>query len=90
MRLGVGSRRVVILIAAVVIAAVAGFATVRYLQTVQDRANKGAKLDTVFEIKKPVAKGTTGLKALNAHSAQVPAGHRAHRHEGHRAARRSL
>jgi Flp pilus assembly protein CpaB len=38
---------------------------VRYLQTVQDRANKGAKLDTVFEIKKPIAKGTTGQKALS-------------------------
>jgi Flp pilus assembly protein CpaB len=54
-----------ILVAAIVIAAVAGFATVRYLQTVQDRANKGAKLDTVFEIKKPIAKGTTGQKALD-------------------------
>jgi Flp pilus assembly protein CpaB len=60
----VGSRRLFILIAAIVIAAVAGFATVRYLQTVQDRANKGAKLDTVFEIKKPILKGTTGQKAL--------------------------
>jgi Flp pilus assembly protein CpaB len=55
----------IILVAALVIAAVAGVATVRYLQTVQDRANKGAKLDTVFEIKKPIAKGTTGQKALN-------------------------
>jgi Flp pilus assembly protein CpaB len=61
----VGSRRLIILVAAIVVAAVAGFATVRYLQTVQDRANKGAKLDTVFEIKKPIAKGTTGQKALD-------------------------
>ena len=37
-----GSRRLIILVAAIVIAVVAGVATVRYLQTVQDRANKGA------------------------------------------------
>ena len=60
-----GSRRLIILVAAIVIAVVAGVATVRYLQTVQDRANKGAKLDTVFEVKKPVAKGTTGKTALD-------------------------
>src|SRR5437899_7807837 len=62
---GVGSRRLIILVAAIVIAVVAGVATVRYLQTVQDRANKGAKLDTVFKITKPIAKGTTGKKALD-------------------------
>jgi pilus assembly protein CpaB len=60
----VNSRRTVIVIAAVIIAAIAGVATVSYLNTVQDRANKNAKLVKVYTVKKDVAKGFPGDQAV--------------------------
>src|SRR5947207_2580066 len=56
-RFDVGTRRTVILVAALVIAAVAGVATFSYLSGVQSRANKGATLVKVFVVKKDIAKG---------------------------------
>lgn len=58
------SRRTVIVIAAVIIAAIAGVATVSYLNTVQDRANKDARLVRVFAVKKDIPKGFSGDQAL--------------------------
>jgi pilus assembly protein CpaB len=59
------SRRPLILLAAVVVAAIAGVATFSYLNTVQDRANRGARLVKVFVVKRDVPKGTPGEKALD-------------------------
>lgn len=60
-----GSRRMTILIAAIVIAAVAGVATYRYLSTVQERANKKARLVPVFRVDKTIARGTPGKTAID-------------------------
>lgn len=59
------ARRTVILIAAVVVAAVAAVAVYSYLTTVQDRANKDAKLVKVFVVKKDITKGLPGEQALD-------------------------
>ena len=59
------ARRTVILIAAVVVAAIAAVAVYSYLTTVQDRANKDAKLVKVFVVKKDIAKGLPGEQALD-------------------------
>jgi len=61
----VAARRTVILIAAVVVAAVAAVAVYSYLTTVQDRANKDAKLVKVFVVKKDITKGLPGEQALD-------------------------
>jgi len=61
----VAARRTVILIAAVVVAAIAAVAVYSYLTTVQDRANKDAKLVKVFVVKKDIAKGLPGEQALD-------------------------
>jgi pilus assembly protein CpaB len=61
----VSSRRTVIVIVAVVIAALAGIATYSYLNTVQDRANKHAKLVKVFVVKKDIQKGFPGDQAVS-------------------------
>ena len=58
------ARRTVILIAAVVVAAIAAVAVYSYLTTVQDRANKDAKLVKVFVVKKDITKGLPGEQAL--------------------------
>ena len=60
------ARRTVILIAAVVVAAIAAVAVYSYLTTVQDRANKDAKLVKVFVVKKDITKGLPGEQALDA------------------------
>jgi pilus assembly protein CpaB len=60
----VGSRRTVVLIAAVVVAAIAAFATFQYLDGVQERANKGAKLVKVFVVKKDIPKGFPAEQAI--------------------------
>jgi len=65
----VSSRRTVIVIVAVVIAALAGVATYSYLSTVQDRANKHAKLVKVFVVKKIDASANT--VTLDANSTEV-------------------
>jgi pilus assembly protein CpaB len=61
----VGSRRTVILIAAIVIAAFAAVAIYSYLNTVQDRAYKNAKLVDVYRVTKDVKKGTPGEQAID-------------------------
>jgi pilus assembly protein CpaB len=61
----VGSRRTVVLIAAIVVAAVAAFATFQYLDGVQERANKGAKLVKVFVVKKDIPKGFPAEQAIS-------------------------
>ena len=59
------NRRTMIFLAAVVIAAIAGVATYSYLTTVQDRANRGARLVKVFVVKRDIPKGTPGEVALD-------------------------
>lgn len=59
-------RRTVILIVAVVVAAVAALATYAWLDGVQERANKDAKLVRVFKVTKDIEKGTSGDQALKA------------------------
>jgi pilus assembly protein CpaB len=61
----VAARRTVILIAAVVVAAIAAVAVYSYLTTVQDRANKDAKLVKVFVVKKDITKALPGEQALD-------------------------
>jgi len=60
----VASRRVLILVAAVVIAAVAGLGAFNYLSTVQDRANKDAVLVKVYVVKKDIPKALDGSQAI--------------------------
>jgi pilus assembly protein CpaB len=55
---------VLILVAAVVIAAVAGIGAFNYLSTVQDRANKDAVLVKVYVVKKDIPKALGGDQAL--------------------------
>lgn len=61
---GVGNRRTVIIIAAVVVALIAGVATYSYLNTTQERANKGAKLVEVYKVVKDIPKGFSGDQAI--------------------------
>jgi pilus assembly protein CpaB len=55
---------VLILVAAVVIAAVAGLGAFNYLSTVQNRANKDAVLVKVYVVKKDIPKAMPGDKAV--------------------------
>lgn len=59
------SRRTAILIAAIVIAAIAAVSSFYYLSSVQDRANKGAKLAQVYVVSKPIPKGLPGKRAVD-------------------------
>lgn len=59
------SRRTVILVAAVVIAAVAAVAAYSYLNGVQRRAYNNATLVKVFVVKKDVKKGQPGEQAID-------------------------
>ena len=59
-----GSRRTVILIAAVLIGAVAAYALYNYVNGVEDRAYDNAKRVQVFVVKQPIAKGTPGDQAV--------------------------
>jgi pilus assembly protein CpaB len=61
----VGSRRTVILIAAIVIAAIAAVAIYSYLNSVQDRAYKNAKLVDVYRVTNDVKKGQPGEQAID-------------------------
>jgi pilus assembly protein CpaB len=58
----------VILVVAVVVAAVAAFATYAWLNGVQDRAYKDAKLVRVYKVTKDIAKGIDGDQALESES----------------------
>lgn len=59
------SRRVLILLAAVVLAAIAGVAAYSYLTSAQDRANKNAALVQVFVVKKDIPKALPGDQAIS-------------------------
>ena len=59
-----GSRRTVILIAAVLIGAIAAYALYNYVNGVEDRAYDNAKRVQVFVVKQPIAKGTPGDQAV--------------------------
>jgi pilus assembly protein CpaB len=61
----VGNRRTVILIVAAVVAVVAAGAIYSYLNTVQDRAYKDAKLVKVYRVEKDVTKGLPGEQAID-------------------------
>jgi pilus assembly protein CpaB len=58
----------VILVVAVVVAAVAAFATYAWLNGVQDRAYKDAKLVRVYKVTKDIEKGVAGDQALESES----------------------
>jgi pilus assembly protein CpaB len=60
----VGNRRTVIIIAALVVALVAGIATYSYLNSTQERANKNARLIQVYKVKKDIPKGFSGDQAI--------------------------
>ncbi|MHB8669488.1 MAG: Flp pilus assembly protein CpaB [Acidimicrobiales bacterium] len=60
-----GSRRVVVLLVAVVVAAVAGVATYRYLNDVRNSAGKKANLVPVFIVDRPIARGTPAATAVS-------------------------
>ena len=69
------ARRTLIIIVAVAIAAVAAVANVLYLNGVQDRANKHAKLLKVYVVAKDIPKGTAGETAIDQgfiKSSQIP------------------
>jgi pilus assembly protein CpaB len=61
----VGTRRTVILIAAIVIAAIAAVAIYSYLNNVQNRAYNDAKLVSVFRVEKDIVKGLPGEQAID-------------------------
>jgi pilus assembly protein CpaB len=61
---GVGNKRTVIIIAALVVALIAGVATYSYLDTTQERANKDARLVEVYKVKKDIPKGFSGDQAI--------------------------
>jgi pilus assembly protein CpaB len=62
---GVGNRRTIILIVAVVVAVVAAGAIYGYLNSVQDRAYADAKLVKVYRVDQDIKKGVPGEKALD-------------------------
>jgi pilus assembly protein CpaB len=59
-----GTRRTAVVLAAVATGVLAGLAVYQYLDTVQQRANKGAQLVDVFVVKRDIAKGTPGERAV--------------------------
>jgi pilus assembly protein CpaB len=65
----VGSRRTVILLVAIVVAALAGMATYSYTNSADQRANDGARMVSVYMIKKDVPKATPGDKARSGYIA---------------------
>jgi pilus assembly protein CpaB len=64
----VNARRTVIVVVAIIVAAVAAFSTYAWLNGVQDRAYKDAKLVRVFKVTKDIEKGTAGEQALQSES----------------------
>jgi len=71
----VGSRRTLILIAAVLIGAIAAYALYSYVNGVEDRAYKGTRRVAVFKVVQPIPKGTHGEDALKDKrivAAQIP------------------
>ena len=62
------ARRTVILVVAIIVAAVAAFATYAWLNGVQDRAYDDAQLVRVFKITKDIEKGVSGEEAIQSES----------------------
>ncbi len=60
-----GSRRVLILVVAVALAATTAFATYSYANSADERANKGAQLVDAFVVQKDIIKGFPGERALD-------------------------
>ena len=58
------SRRTLIIVLAVAVAAVAAIANVTYLDNVQNKAYEGAKRVYVYRVKQDIAKGTQGEQAV--------------------------
>lgn len=70
-----GTRRTLIIIIAVALAALAAFANYAYLSSAQDRAYDNAERVKVFVVKKDVERGVTGDTALSqesVRSSQIP------------------
>lgn len=69
-----GSRRTLIVIAAVVLAALAAATTFVYVRGIEDRAFQGAELVEVFVVTKDIPKGLPGEQAANEYlkAAKVP------------------
>ncbi len=59
-----GSRRTLILIAAVLIGAIAAYALYSYVNGVEDRAYDNARRVQVFVVDEPIVKGTSGDQAV--------------------------
>lgn len=59
------NRRVPILVAALALAAVTAVATLSYLRSADQRAQKDAELVEIFAVKKDIAKGFPGDKAID-------------------------
>lgn len=64
-------RRTVMLVVAVVVAAIAAFATYAWLNGVQDRAYDDATLVRVYKVAKDIDKGVTGEQALESESVRA-------------------
>ena len=69
------SRRTLIIVLAVAVAAVAAIANVTYLDNVQNKAYEGAKRVYVYRVKQDIPKGTQGEQAVSKNlieRAQIP------------------
>src|SRR3954451_19773072 len=65
MRGAMNSRRTLIIVLAVAVAAVAAIANVTYLDNVQNKAYEGAKRVYVYRVKQDIPKGTQGEQAVS-------------------------
>ena len=59
------SRRTVILIVAVVVGAIASFGLLNYIRNVEGSVYEDAEPETVWVVRRPIAKGTTADQAIN-------------------------
>lgn len=59
------SRRTVILIVAVVVGAIASFGLLNYIRNVEGSVYENAEPETVWVVRRPIAKGTTADQAIN-------------------------
>ena len=70
------SRRTVILIVAVVVGAIASFGLLNYIRNVEGSVYENAEPETVWVVRRPIAKGTTAEMALEQQlieTAEIPA-----------------
>ncbi|MCP4227905.1 MAG: hypothetical protein GY773_31550 [Actinomycetia bacterium] len=59
------SRRTVILIVAVVVGAIASFGLLNYIRNVEGAVYDNAEPETIWVVRRPIAKGTTSEQAIN-------------------------